>query len=155
MHNAECRFSNRPAKAVRHFAFCVLHYRRRFSAAARRGTMMAFRWKVTATGVALGLVLGGLLSAGGRTQAAAQGGAGAQTQAPAQAGAGAQGQAPAGQGQGRGRGFAPPYTPAKDAKDLRAVLFNWTSYMGMLRGLDEHELIVSLEYQGKGTMQVD
>ena len=26
----------------------------------------------------------------------------------------------------------PPYTPAKDAKDLRAVLFNWTWYTGML-----------------------
>jgi hypothetical protein len=35
------------------------------------------------------------------------------------------------------------------------VLFNWTWYLGMLRGVDEHELIVSLEYQGKGTMQVD
>jgi hypothetical protein len=45
--------------------------------------------------------------------------------------------------------------PAKDAKDLRAVLFNWTWYMGMLRGVDEHELISSLEYQGKGTIQVD
>jgi hypothetical protein len=42
------------------------------------------------------------------------------------------------------------YRPAKDAKDLRAVLFNWTWYMGMLRGVDEHELISSLEYQGKG-----
>jgi hypothetical protein len=49
----------------------------------------------------------------------------------------------------------PPYRPAKDAKDLRAVLFNWTWYMGMLRGIDEHELITSLEYQGKGTIQVD
>jgi hypothetical protein len=49
----------------------------------------------------------------------------------------------------------PPYRPAKDAKDLRSVLFNWTWYMGMLRGLDEHELITSLEYQGKGTLQVD
>src|SRR5207249_9980645 len=50
----------------------------------------------------------------------------------------------------------PPYTPAKDAKDLRAVLFNWTWYMGMLRGIDEHELMVSLEYQGSsGTIQVD
>jgi hypothetical protein len=29
-----------------------------------------------------------------------------------------------------------PYTPAKDAKDLRAVLFNWSWYMGMLRGID-------------------
>jgi hypothetical protein len=52
-------------------------------------------------------------------------------------------------------GGPPPYTPAPGAKDLRAVLFNWTSYMGMLRGIDEHELIVSLEYQGKGTIQVD
>jgi hypothetical protein len=49
----------------------------------------------------------------------------------------------------------PPYTPAADAKDLKAVLFNWTWHMGMLRGIDEHELIVSLEYQGKGTVQVD
>ena len=49
----------------------------------------------------------------------------------------------------------PPYRPAAGAKDLRAVLFNWTWHMGMLRGLDEHELIVSLEYQGKGTIQVD
>jgi hypothetical protein len=47
------------------------------------------------------------------------------------------------------------YRPAKGAKDLRAVLFNWTWYMGMLRGLDEHELISSLEYQGKGAIQVD
>src|SRR3984957_2404894 len=47
------------------------------------------------------------------------------------------------------------YRPAKDAKDLRAVLFNWTWYMGMLRGVDEHELISSLEYQGKGTIQGD
>jgi hypothetical protein len=51
---------------------------------------------------------------------------------------------------------APPaYTPAKDAKDLKAVLFNWTWHMGMLRGIDEHELIASLEYQGKGTVQVN
>src|SRR4051812_29742727 len=50
----------------------------------------------------------------------------------------------------------PPYTPAKDAKDLRAVLFNWAWYTGMLRGIDEHELIVSLEYQASaGTIQVD
>jgi hypothetical protein len=54
-----------------------------------------------------------------------------------------------------GRNDPPPYTPAVDAKDLRAVLFNWTSYMGMLRGVDEHELVVSLEYQGNGTVQVD
>ena len=52
-------------------------------------------------------------------------------------------------------GGPPPYTLAPGAKDLRAVLFAWTSYMGMLRGIDEHELIVSLEYQGNGTIQVD
>jgi hypothetical protein len=49
----------------------------------------------------------------------------------------------------------PPYRPEAGAKDLRAVLFNWTWYMGMLRGVDEHELIASLEYQGKGAIQVD
>jgi hypothetical protein len=49
----------------------------------------------------------------------------------------------------------PPYTPAADAKDLKAVLFNWTWNMGMLRGIDEHELIASLEYQGTGTIQVN
>ena len=48
-----------------------------------------------------------------------------------------------------------PYRPAAGAKDLRAVLFNWSWYMGMLRGVDEHELITSLEYKGKGTIQVD
>ena len=50
---------------------------------------------------------------------------------------------------------APPYRPEAGAKDLRAVLFNWTWYMGMLRGVDEHELVVSLEYQGKGAIQVN
>jgi hypothetical protein len=49
----------------------------------------------------------------------------------------------------------PPYRPATGAKDLRSVLFNWTWHLGMLRGVDEHELIVSLEYEGKGTVQVD
>jgi hypothetical protein len=58
--------------------------------------------------------------------------------------------------QGQFGGGPPPYTPAKDAKDLRAVLFDWTWHMGMLRGIDEHELIVSLEYQANGgTIQVD
>jgi hypothetical protein len=35
------------------------------------------------------------------------------------------------------------------------VLFNWTLHLGMLRGLEEHELVASLEYQGKGVIQVD
>jgi hypothetical protein len=40
-------------------------------------------------------------------------------------------------------------------KDLRSVLFIWTWYMGVLRSQDEHELVATLEYQGKGTIQVD
>ena len=57
--------------------------------------------------------------------------------------------------QGPGRQPGPPYRPAAGAKDLRAVLFNWAWHMGMLRGLDEHELVATLEYQGKGVIQVD
>ena len=60
------------------------------------------------------------------------------------------------QGGGRGRGGgAPAYTPAAGARDLRSVLFNWGWHLGMLRGEAEIDLIASLEYQGKGTMQVD
>jgi len=59
------------------------------------------------------------------------------------------------QAPGANREPPPPYRPAAGAKDLRAVLFNWTWHMGMLRGVDEHELIVSLEYQAKGSIQVD
>ena len=61
-------------------------------------------------------------------------------------------QAPA---QGRGRGPAPPpFTPAAGAKDLKAVLFNWAWYMGMLRSSEEYDVLMTLDYQGKGTMQV-
>ena len=74
----------------------------------------------------------------------------AQQTGAAPAGAQAQG---GGRG-GRGRG-APPYTPAKDAKDLKSVLFNWAWYMGMLRSDQEQDLMMTLEYSGKGTMQVD
>ena len=49
----------------------------------------------------------------------------------------------------------PPYTPAPGARDLRSVLFNWGWHLGMLRSDQELDLIASLEYQGKGTMQVD
>ena len=48
-----------------------------------------------------------------------------------------------------------PYTPAPDAKDLKAVLFNWMWHMGMLKGEDERDMVASLEYQGTGTLQVD
>src|SRR5215471_8856891 len=48
-----------------------------------------------------------------------------------------------------------PYTPAADAKDLKAVLFNWMRNEGMLKGHDERDMVATLEYQGKGTIQVD
>src|SRR5678816_160960 len=48
-----------------------------------------------------------------------------------------------------------PYTPAKDAKDLKAVLFNWMWGMGMLKGHDERDMVATLEYKGSGTIQVD
>src|SRR6185436_11322440 len=55
-----------------------------------------------------------------------------------------------------GRGaVAEPYTPAKDAKDLKAVIFNWMWHTGMLKGHDERDMVATLEYQGKGTIQVD
>jgi len=74
----------------------------------------------------------------------------AQAPADGQAKGGGQGKG----GGGRGGG-APQYTPAAGAKDLKAVLFNWAWYMGMLRSSEEYDLIMSLEYQGKGTIQVD
>ena len=54
-------------------------------------------------------------------------------------------------------GGPPPqlYTPEEGSKDLKSVLFNWTWHMGMLRGIEEHELMVTLEYRGDGTIQVN
>ena len=48
-----------------------------------------------------------------------------------------------------------PYTPAADANDLKSVLFNWMRNEGMLKGHDERDMVASLEYQGKGTIQVN
>jgi hypothetical protein len=50
---------------------------------------------------------------------------------------------------------APEYTPAKGARDLKSVLFNWAWYTGMLRSTDERDLIMTLVYEGKGTLQTD
>src|SRR4026209_873592 len=61
--------------------------------------------------------------------------------------------AAAGASPGASTGEASP--PAKDAKDLKAVLFNWMWHTGMLKGHDERDMVASLEYQGKGTIQVD
>ena len=54
-------------------------------------------------------------------------------------------------------GGPPPqlYTPAKDARDLKSVLYNWPWRLVMLRGIEEHELAVTLEYRGEGTIQVN
>jgi hypothetical protein len=52
-------------------------------------------------------------------------------------------------------GGPPPYTPKPGEKDLKAVLYNWTWHMGMLRGQAEPELVATLEYQAEGTVQVD
>src|ERR1700756_5591815 len=57
--------------------------------------------------------------------------------------------------QGFGAKVPEPYTPAADAKDLKSVLFRWMWGMGMLKGHDERDMVASLEYQGKGTIQVD
>src|SRR5215831_9242363 len=55
-----------------------------------------------------------------------------------------------------GAGNDAPYTPAPNAKDLKAVLFNWMWGLGMLKGTDERDMVTSLEYQAKtGTIQVD
>jgi hypothetical protein len=67
--------------------------------------------------------------------------------------AGAQGRPPGGAAGAFGGG--PLYTPEPGAKDLKAVLFNWTWHMGMLRGQAEPELVATLEYQAEGTIQVD
>ena len=54
------------------------------------------------------------------------------------------------------RGGGPPlFTPEPDAQDLKSVLVNWPWHMGMLRGIEEHELIVTLEYRAEGTVQVN
>ena len=50
---------------------------------------------------------------------------------------------------------APEYTPATGATDLKSVLFNWAWYTGMLRSTEERDLLMTLVYEGKGTIQVD
>ena len=47
-------------------------------------------------------------------------------------------------------GTAEPYTPAPDAKDLKAVLFNWMWDMGMLKGHDERDMVAIARISGQG-----
>src|SRR5580658_9206333 len=107
------------------------------------GIIMAVLRKIFGTSIAIAVALtvsepsSAFAQAGGAAPAAA---------APDGPGAGAGGGGRAG-GRG-GRGGAPLYTPAAGAKDLKAVLFNWGWYMGMLRSSEERDLLMSLEYQG-------
>jgi hypothetical protein len=114
---------------------------------------MASRKRMMWTGVAIAAAL----TISEPSSVFAQAGGAAPAAAPAQAGRGAAPGGEGGQGGGRaGRGAAAPlYTPAAGAKDLKAVLFNWAWYMGMLRSSEEYDVLMSLEYTGKGTMQVD
>src|SRR5215475_9279916 len=108
--------------------------------------------KIFGTGVAITVAL--TISAPPSATAQARGAAPAGAQAQGGGGADAGGGGAQGRGRG-GRGGGPQYTPAAGAKDLKSVLFNWAWYMGMLRSSEERDLLMSLEYQGKGTIQVD
>src|SRR5438093_12395712 len=113
---------------------------------------MAVLRKIFGTSVAIAVAL--TISAPSSAIAQARGAAPAA--APAQDGRGAGAGGGGAQGGGRGgRGGAPLYTPAAGAKDLKSVLFNWGWYMGMLRSNEEYDVLMTLEYQGKGTMQVN
>jgi hypothetical protein len=77
-------------------------------------------------------------------------------QVPSAATATATATAAANQGAQRRRGETDPeYTPAPGAKDLKSVLFNWAWYTGMLRSTEERDLLMTLVYEGKGTVQLD
>ncbi len=54
-----------------------------------------------------------------------------------------------------GRGGGPQYTPEPGATDLKSVLFNWGWHMGILRSTEEYDLLMSLVYEGTGTVQLD
>ena len=118
---------------------------------------MAFRQKIIWTNFAIGVILTGSLASTANAQARGGGAQAPAAGAPAQGGAAQVEPAVVAQGGGGGGrgGGAPPYTPAAGAKDLKSVLFNWAWYTGMLRSSNEMDLLMSLEYQGKGTMQVD
>src|SRR6185436_11438798 len=102
---------------------------------------MAILRKIFATSVALAFAL--TISAPSSAIAQARGAAPAA--APAQGGGAAGAGGGGAQGGGRGgRGGATLYTPAAGAKDLKAVMFNWGWYTGMLRSSEEYDLLMSL-----------
>jgi hypothetical protein len=105
-----------------------------------RKKMMSTRFAVVA---ALGLAVPSLSSAQEEQTSAQTGGARISTALPTGS-----------QGRRRGEDEA-EYTPAAGAKDLKSVLFNWAWHMGMLRSTEEYDLIMSLVYEGTGTVQVN
>jgi hypothetical protein len=107
---------------------------------------MSSRKQLMWTCVALVATL--MLSMPSLSSAQAGQGAGPAGATPAQGGGGGGG------GGGRGRGAVQLYTPAPGTKDLKSVLFNWGWYMGMLRSSEEYDVLMTLDYQGKGTMQI-
>src|SRR3954447_17818142 len=98
----------------------------------RQTTMHFRRTSSVQAALVVALAIGVPVTAG--AQAPAAGGQGAQ--GARGRGAGGAGDPAGAQGRGRGRGADPnagaPYTPAAGARDLRAVLFNWMWYQGML-----------------------
>src|SRR5580658_5562806 len=98
------------------------------------------------------IAIGGGLTVSEPASVFGQAGGAAPATAPAQGGRGAGAGGGGGQGGGRGGRGAPSYTPAAGAKDLKAVLVNWAWYMGMLRRRGEANIIMTLEYQGNGTI---
>jgi hypothetical protein len=106
----------------------------------------------TAFALTIALTLSAPLSAAAQAGQPATPQGGQPAAAPGRGGGGGGAQ---GGGGGRGGGGQQAYTPAPGARDLRAVLFNWEWNLGMLRSDQERDFIASLEYQGKGTMQVD
>jgi hypothetical protein len=52
------------------------------------------------------------------------------------------------------KGYTPPPSPvAASASDVKAVLFNWMWYMGMLRGVEEVDRVATIEVRkGTGTI---
>ncbi len=61
---------------------------------------------------------------------------------------------PTGEGR-RGLGGGAEYTPEPGARDLKSVLFNWAWHMGMLRSTEEYDLLMTLVYEGTGTVQLN
>jgi hypothetical protein len=113
----------------------------------QKGALMKFQQKAIWTSLAILIILTLVVPSTAAAQARGGGGqapaAGAQPQGGGGAGGGAQG------GRGGRGGGAQQYTPAAGAKDLKAVMFNWGWYTGMLRSSEEYDILMTLEYQGR------